>query len=126
MSNVDTAKAAYTAFNEGDLATMKQTWADNVHWWNSEETKPGGDRTGADQVMALILEMPQHWTGAQVSPTEFIEAGDYVVVRGTQHFENAKGSADAKFAHILKFDGDGKCVDAEMHTDSAKAAKLQA
>ena len=75
--------------------------------------------------MGLILEMPKHWKGAEVHPTEYIEAGDYVVVRGTQHFVNANGSADARFAHILKFDGNGKCVDAEMHTDSAKIAKLQ-
>ncbi len=124
-SNVSTAKAAYHAFNTGDVATMQETWADNVHWWNSDEVQPGGERSGADEVMQLIMELPQHWSGAEIEAREFIDAGDYVIVLGTQHFTNDKGSADARFAHVLKFDSNGKCVDAEMHTDTAKAAKLQ-
>ena len=125
MSNVETAKAAYQAFNDGDLATMRGTWADDVHWWNSDAAQLGGERAGADEVMAMIMEMPTHWKDARISPTDFLADGDYVVVRGTQHFENGNGSADVKFAHVLRFDAAGKCVDAEMHTDSAKLAALQ-
>ncbi len=123
-SNLETAKAAYNAFNAGDLDTMKATWADNVHWWNSDEVQPGGERHGTDEVMALIMEMPKYWTGAQIEVRKFIDAGDHVIVLGTQHFANAKGNVDARFAHVLTFDGNGKCVDAEMHADTAKAAKL--
>lgn len=125
MSHVDTARGAYKAFSAGDVDGMRQVWADNIHWWNSEEAQPGGDRTGIEAVMQMIGEIPQNWTSMSVNPTEFIDAGDYVVVRGTQSLTNDKGSAEGRFAHILKFDSNGKCVDAEMHADTAKAAKLQ-
>jgi uncharacterized protein len=75
--------------------------------------------------MELMMEMPQHWSSATVDPEDFIDAGDYVVVTGVQHFKNDQGSADARFAHILKFDGNGKCVKADMHADTAKAVRLQ-
>jgi uncharacterized protein len=125
MSNVDTAREAYKAFNTGDLAALKDLWAPDIHWWNSGEAKPGGECTGVDAVMQLMSEVPEHWSRAEVEPTEFIDAGDCVVVRGIQHFVNDKGSADVRFAHILKFDGEGRCVDSEFHADSAKALKLQ-
>ena len=49
--------------------------------------------------------------------------GDYVVVRGTQNAANDKGSFEARFLHLLKYE-DGKTVLGEFFTDSAKAAKL--
>jgi ketosteroid isomerase-like protein len=125
MSNIDNARAAYDAFNRGDLAAVKEFWAPNIHWWNSAEAQPGGERSGADDVMQLLMEVPNHWSRADVEIAEYIEAGNRVVVRGTQHFANDSGSADVRFAHILTFDADGKCVDSEMHADSAKAYKLQ-
>ncbi|OBF15139.1 nuclear transport factor 2 family protein [Mycobacterium sp. ACS4331] len=125
MSNVDTARAAYNAFNTGDLATLKDMWADDIHWWNSDAVKPGGEKNGVDAVMQMMMEVPEHWSSLKVEPTKFIEAGDYVVVLGTEHLTNDKGTADARFAHVLKFDGNGKCVESEMHADTAPAAKLQ-
>ncbi len=125
MSNVDTAKAAYKAFNTGDLPTMKETWADGIEWWSSDAAQPGGPRHGVDSVMQMIMEVPQHWSSASIDTEQFIDAGDIVVVTGVQHFANDKGSADARFAHVLEFDGDGKCVRADMHSDSAKLASLQ-
>ena len=49
-----------------------------------------------------------------------------MVVRGTQRAGNDKGSFEAPFVHLLKFDADGKTVRGEFFTDSAKAAKLLA
>lgn len=125
MSNVDTAKAAYEAFKSGDAAAMKKAWADNVSWWSSEETKPGGQKDGVDAVMQMLAEVPQHWTTFTVEPDLFIDAGKYVVVSGTSKVANDKGSDTSRFAHILEFNDDGKVVRAEMHADSAKGYKLQ-
>lgn len=123
MSNIETARGAYKAFAAGDVDGMKRVWSDDIHWWSSDEVPPGGERTGVDAVMQLIGEIPQSWGSMTVDPTEYIEAGDYVIVRGTQTLTNDKGSAEGKFAHILKFEN-GKCVDAEMHADTAKGLKL--
>lgn len=125
MSNVDSARTAYQAFAAGDLAAVKDAWADDIHWWSSAEAPPGGERRGVDAVMQLFAEIPEHWTAMTVNPDEFIDAGDYVVVRGTQSLTNGNGSVESRFAHILKYNADGKVIDADMHTDSAKGSKLQ-
>jgi uncharacterized protein len=125
MSNVDTAKAAYQAFTRGDAAAMKEAWADDVDWWSSEETKPGGQRNGVDAVMQMLAEVPEHWTTFTVEPDLFIDAGKYVVVTGSSTVANGKGSDTSRFAHILEFNDDGKVVRAQMHADSAKGYKLQ-
>ena len=125
MSNVDTAKTAYRSFSSGDMAALKDAWAQNVVFWSSDAAKPGGERHGVDEVMRLFGELPEHWSTFTVEPTEFIDAGDYVVVLGNQHVGNDKGRDTARFAHVLKYDADGKIVRGEMHADSAKIAKLQ-
>ena len=48
-----------------------------------------------------------------------------MVVRGTQRAGNDKGSFEAPFIHLIKYEN-GKTVRGEFFTDSAKAAKLLA
>jgi uncharacterized protein len=126
MSNVDTARAAYEAFSKGDLETLKDQFAEDVVWVTSDELPLGGVVEGRDQVLANFAQIPNYWTSFSVEPEEFIDAGGYVIVRGTQKAANDNGSFEAPFVHVLKYDGDGKAVRGEFFTDSAKAAKLLA
>jgi uncharacterized protein len=124
MSNVDTARAAYKAFASGDLATLQEDFDENAVWITSDELPLGGTVEGRDQIMGNFAQIPNYWNEFKVEPEEFIEADDYVVVRGTQHAANDKGSMDAPFVHVMKYGSDGKLVRSEFFTDSAKAAKL--
>ena len=124
MSNVDTARAAYQAFGSGDAATLQDSFAENVVWVTSDELPLGGVVEGRDQVMANFAQIPNYWSSFSVDAEEFIDAGEYVVVKGTQRAANDKGSFEAPFLHLLQYDGDGKAVRGEFFTDSAKAAKL--
>ena len=126
MSNVDTARSAYEAFGRGDLAALQDSFAENVVWVTSDELPLGGAVEGRDQVMANFAQIPNYWTSFSVEPEEFIDCGDWVVVRGTQRAGNDKGSFEAPFAHLIKYDGNGKTVRGEFYGDSAKAAKLLA
>ena len=123
MSNVDSAKAAYDAFGRGDLGTLKEFFAEDAVWVTSDELPLGGITSGRDEIIGSFAQIPNYWTSFSVEPEEFIDGGDWVVVRGTQRASNDKGSFEAPFAHLLKFQ-DGKTVRGEFHTDSAKAAKL--
>ncbi len=125
MSNVDAAQTAYDAFGRGDLAALREDFAENAVWVTSDELPLGGVVEGRDAIMANFAQIPNYWTSFSVDPEEFIDAGDYVVVRGTQRAGNDKGSFEAPFVHLLKFEG-GKTVRGEFFTDSAKAAKLLA
>ncbi len=123
MSNVDTARTAYEAFGRGDLAALQESFTEDAVWVTSDELPLGGVVQGRDQIMANFAQIPNYWSEFSVDPEEFIEAGDYVIVRGTQHAGNAKGSFDAPFVHVLKYE-DSKAVRGEFYGDSAKAAKL--
>ena len=124
MSNVDTARAAYRAFGSGDAAALQDSFAEKVVWVTSDELPLGGVVEGRDQVMGNFAQIPNYWSSFSVEPEEFIDAGEYVVVKGTQRAANDNGSFEAPFIHLLQYDDDGKAVRGEFFTDSAKAAKL--
>jgi uncharacterized protein len=125
MSNVDNARAAYEAFGRGDLAALGEQFAEDAVWVTSDELPLGGEVRGRDQILANFAQIPNYWTSFSVEPAEFIDAGEYVVVRGTQKAGNDAGSFEAPFLHLLQI-RDGKTVRGEFFTDSAKAVKLLA
>ena len=125
MSNVDNARAAYDAFGRGDLAALREQFAEDAVWVTSDELPLGGEVRGRDTILGNFAQIPNYWTSFSVEAQQFIDAGDHVVVRGTQRASNASGSFEAPFVHVLKYDADGKTVRGEFFTDSAKAAKLQ-
>ncbi len=124
MSNVDTARSAYEAFGRGDLAALQGDFADDAVWYTSEELPLGGETRGREAIIANFAQIPNYWSSFSVEPREFIDAGDTVVVLGTQRAGNDKGSFESPFVHVMKYDGEGKLVRGEFHADSAKAAKL--
>lgn len=123
MSNVDSARSAYEAFGRGDLATLQEDFAEDAVWVTSDELPLGGEVKGRDAIMGNFAQIPNYWTLFTVEPEEFIDAGDWVVVRGTQKAGNDNGSFKAPFVHLLQF-RDGKTVRGEFFSDSAKAVKL--
>ncbi len=126
MSNVDTARDAYDAFGRGDLEALSENFAEDAVWVTSDELPLGGETRGRDAILANFAQIPNYWSSFSVEPKEFIDAGDWVVVRGTQRAANDNGSFEAPFVHLLQYDGNGKTVRGEFFTDSAKAAKLLA
>jgi hypothetical protein len=125
MSNVDTARSAYEAFGRGDLGALQDTFTEDAVWVTSDELPLGGTVEGRDQIMRNFTQIPRYWSSFSVEPEKFIDAGDYVIVRGTQRAGNDKGSFEAPFLHLLEY-RDGKAVRGEFYADSAKAAKLLA
>jgi ketosteroid isomerase-like protein len=126
MSNLDTARSAYAAFGSGDMAALQESFAEDAVWITSDELPLGGETKGRDAIIANFAQIPNYWTTFVVEPEEFIDAGEYVVVRGTQRAGNDKGSFEAPFVHLIKYDADGRTVRGEFYGDSAKAAKLLA
>jgi ketosteroid isomerase-like protein len=126
MSNVDTARSAYDAFGRGDLAALQESFAEDAVWVTSDELPLGGETRGRDAIIANFAQIPNYWTSFSVEPEEFIDAGEWVVVRGIQRASSDKGDFEAPFVHLLKVNADGKTVRGEFYADSAKAVKLLA
>lgn len=125
MSNVDTARSAYEAFGNGDLEALKEMMAEDGTWLTSDELPLGGETQGRDAIIGNMAQIPNYWTSFRVEPEEFIDAGEWVVVRGTQRAGSNGGSFESPFAHLIKF-ADGKIARGEFYADSAKAAKVLA
>jgi ketosteroid isomerase-like protein len=125
MSNVDTAKAAYEAFSSGDMETLSGYFAESAEWKTSDELPNGGTVTGREAVMENFGTIPQYWSEFSVTPDDFIDGGDKVVVHGIQHGTAAEGGGkfESDFLHLMEFDSDGKLVLGEFISDSAKALK---
>ena len=122
MGNADAAKDAYGAFGSGDLETLKAGFAEDAEWTTSDELPLGGTTRGRDAIMENFAQIPNYWSSFSVEPSEFIEAGDKVIVRGTQRATGKGGSFEAPFLHLMEF-RDGKVVRGEFQGDSAKALK---
>jgi uncharacterized protein len=125
MSNVDTARSAYEAFGRGDLETLKEMLAEDGTWLTSDELPLGGEARGRETIIGNFAQIPNYWSSFSVEPEEFIDAGEWVVVRGTQRAATDGDSFEAPFAHLMKF-ADGQIVRGEFYADSAKAAKVLA
>lgn len=126
MSNVDNARSAYEAFGRGDLETLREMLAEDSTWLTSDELPLGGETKGRDAILGNFAQIPNYWTSFSVEPEEFIDAGDWVVVRGTQRAGNDSGEFESPFAHLMMFSADGKIARGEFYADSAKAAKVLA
>lgn len=82
MSNIDTARSAYEAFGRGDLEALKEMMAEDGSWLTSDELPLGGETHGRDEIIGNFAQLPDYWSSFSVEPEEFIDAGEWVVVRG--------------------------------------------
>ena len=123
--NTDTLKRGYEAFGNGDLEGAMENFHDDIRWEGSGSTRiPGnGVHEGKEAAAGAIQETVQAYDQFTVSPDEFIEDGDTVVVLG--HGEVAKDGRSAKipFVHVWRFE-DGKAKRAQILTDTAVAAEV--
>ena len=125
MSNVDAARSSYEAFGRGDLEALKEMLSEDSIWLTSDELPLGGETKGRDAILGNFTQIPNYWSSFSVDPEEFIDAGEWVIVKGTQRAGHYGDSFEAPFAHLMKF-ADGKIVRGEFYADSAKAAKVLA
>jgi uncharacterized protein len=125
MSNADTLKQGYEAFGRGDLDAATQNFADDIRWENPEapQIPNNGVTEGKEQVKQLFASLGDYWESFSITPDEFIESGDVVVV--LSHSE-AKGKETGKevklpWVHVWRF-RDGQISEVLALTDTALAA----
>ena len=124
MSNLDTVRSAYEAFGHGDLQALKEMMTEDGTWLTSDELPLGGETHGRDEIIGNFAQIPNYWSSFSVEPEEFIDGGDWVVVRGTQragHNGELRGALRSP-AQVRR----GKIARGEFYADSAKAAKVLA
>lgn len=130
MSALETIKAAYAAFGKNDPSVLFAAMDPDIRW-NEAEGNPLADRNPyvgpqavGEGVFARLVAAIDNFT---VTPSSFIEGGDYVVVLGRYRGTMKGGGAtlDAQFCHAYQFRAD-KVVAFQQYTDTAQWARLMA
>ena len=95
-----------------------------MEWSTSDEVPNGGTTTGKQALIESWQRIPEYWSDFAVEPSEFIDAGDKVIVLGTQTgtAKDSGQSFESPYVHVTWF-ADGKLTRSQFHTDSAKAVK---
>ena len=122
--NVGIVRRAYADFARGDLEAVLAAVSPDVEWLNSDELPNGGVARNRDELRAMF-EMPAElWDGYHVEVEQMLDAGNHVVVLGTQRAV-AKATAkplDAPLAAVYRL-ADGHIVWGRQFPDTAKALK---
>jgi ketosteroid isomerase-like protein len=121
MSNSDTVRAAYAAFEVGDVAAVLGALADDVEWIEAEGFPTAGTYRGRDQVVQGVFQpVVEDYEGFTVKPELFVGDGDTVITVGWYEgrYKATGKVARARFAHVWTLH-DGKVARFEQVVDSA-------
>jgi len=124
-SNVDVMKDAYKAFSEGDGESALEAFHDDAVWQgsNSTELPGGGEHSGKEAIGGVLQSTGSEWDEFDLTPDEFFEDGDTVVV--LLHADVKRGDQSGQLAtvHVARFE-DGKIKRLQALTDKLHSAQL--
>ena len=121
----DDIRRRYDAFAQGDLESALDNWADDFVWQgpNSTDLPGGGEHHGKQDALQALQEAVGAWDEFSVTPDEFFEDGDTVVVLGHTDVNKGGQSAQIPVVHIWRFEGD-ETKRLQILTDTHQSAQL--
>ena len=130
QENVRVIRELYEAFGRGDVPTVLGQMDQSIEW-NEAENFIYADRNpyvGPQAVLeGVFMRLGSEWEGFTVTPQEWLDAGNHVVVLGTytgRHREAGK-EVRAQFAHVWGVRGD-RVVRFQQYTDTKQFAEASA
>ena len=125
MTSGDVAvlREMYAAFNRGDVSVALEAIDPHIEWSITPGAGPSPQTFhGHEGVRSAMSSMLEVWEEYRSEPLEFIERGDYVVVRlRSQAIGRASGvEIEGEIAHVWLMRG-GKAVRFEAYLDSREA-----
>jgi ketosteroid isomerase-like protein len=130
QENVQTIRSIYEAFEKGDVPTALGHMHQSIEWREAENFVYA-DRNpyiGPQAVLeGVLMRLGSDWEGFTVTPEEWLDAGNQVVVLGTYigtHRGTGRG-VRAQFAHIWSVTGN-KVVRFQQYTDTKQFAEAAA
>ena len=125
-SNVDALKERYQRFSRGDIDGALDLWTDDFVWEgsNSPDLPGSGRHEGKQAAIEVLQRAVGAWDKFELTPDEFLEQGDTIVVLG--HTDVAKGDRSARLpvVHIWRLRGEGEICRLQILTDTLEAARM--
>jgi len=128
QSNLQIVQGVYESFARGDAAAVLAAM-DPAIVWNEAEGFLYADRNPyvgpAAIAEGIFLRFATEWDGFQVTPQEFLEAGEAVVALGRYTGKHKASGVvmDAQFAHVWRL-RDRKVTNFQQFTDTAQSARI--
>ena len=126
QENVAVVRGLYEAFGRGDVPAVLGQMDQGIEW-NEAENFIYADRNpymGPQAVLeGVFIRLGSEWEGFTVTPEEWLDAGDRIVVLGTYSgTHKATGrQVRAQFAHIWSV-REGSVVRFQQYTDTKQFA----
>ncbi len=126
QENVAVVRGLYEAFGRGDVPAVLGQMDQGIEW-NEAENFIYADRNpyvGPQAVLeGVFMRLGSEWEGFTVTPEEWLDAGDRIVVLGTYSgTHKATGrQVRAQFAHIWSV-REGSVVRFQQYTDTKQFA----
>jgi uncharacterized protein len=124
-SNVDALKERYQRFRQGDVEGALDLWTDDFVWEgpNSPDLPGAGRHEGKQAAVEVLQQAVGAWDSFELTPDEFLEQGDTVVVLGHTDVAKRERSARVPVVHIWRF-RDGQVCRLQILTDTLESARM--
>ena len=130
QENVDIVRGMYEAFGKGDIPHVLGQMEQGIEWHEAENFIYA-DRSpyiGTQAVLeGVFMRLGSEWQGFTVTPQEWLDAGNRVVVLGTYtgtHGATGK-RVQAQFAHVWSLK-ERRVVRFQQYTDTKQFAEAVA
>ena len=122
---IDQMRQRYDEFSQGDIQSATQDWADDFVWQgsNSTELPGGGEHRGKQEALQVLQQAVGEWDEFSLSPDEFFEREDTVVVLGHTEVKKGDNSAQTPVVHVWRWEGD-QVKRLQVLTDTLQVAQL--
>ena len=123
--HIEQIRQRYDQFSLGDIRGATQDWADDIVWegGNSADLPMGGTHHGKAAALGVLASDVAVWDEFTMSPDEYFEAGDTVVVLGHSAIKKDGQSATTAFVHIWRWSGD-QISHFQLVTDTLQLAQM--
>lgn len=81
QENLEVVRAAFDAFNRGDMDGFRDRHHPEAIWRVAEGWPEPGPFVGRDAVMRFVEQLRDTWEADALEPDDFIDAADRIVVR---------------------------------------------
>lgn len=125
MGNLQILQGGYQAFASGDIPSVLAVFDPDIEWREAEGNpyKPDGTAwVGGDAIVQnLFVRLGTEWDGFTVTPKEYYDAGDSIVVECgyTGVYKETGKRINAQACHIWKFK-DGKATHFQQYVDTGQ------
>jgi ketosteroid isomerase-like protein len=119
--SIDVVREVFAAFARGDIERVLELLDEDVEWIEPAGywVAPGRSR-GRAAVEAIIAAYPGRWAEIALEPETFIEAGEHVIVLGSEHgtARETGRSFRGRFANVFEVRS-GRVMSLEAFADTA-------